>query len=51
MSISASICISAGALSMFIGHAEKAFAIPPVKKNATHVTNSNAVFIKPTSYL
>lgn len=49
MSMLASICISAKALSTFIGHVEKAFAIPPVKNNAIHVTNSNAVFIKPTS--
>ncbi len=51
MSISPLICISAEALSMFIGHVEKAFAIPPVKNNAMHVTNSNAAFIEPTSYL
>ena len=47
--MSASICISAEALSISIGHVEKAFAIPPVKNNAMHVTNNNVVFIKPTS--
>ena len=51
MSMSASICISAEALSMFIGHVEKAFAIPPVKNNAKHVASSSAVFIVPTSLI
>ena len=49
--MSASICISTEALSMFIGHVEKAFAMPLVKNNATHVANSNAAFIETTSYL
>ena len=44
-----SICISAEALSMFIGHVERAFAMPPVKNNAMHVASRNAVFIVLTS--
>ena len=44
--MSVSICISAEALSMFIGHVEKALAIPLVKNNAMHVDNSIAVFIR-----
>ena len=45
MSMSASICISAGALSIFIGHVEKAFAMPPTN-NTMNVTNSVTVFIR-----
>lgn len=45
MSMSAFICISAEALSMFIGHVEKAFAIPPTN-NTMNVTNSVTVFIR-----
>ena len=45
MSMSASICISAEALSMFIGHVEKVFAIPPTN-NTMNVTNSVTVFIR-----
>lgn len=48
--MSASICISAEDLSMFIGHVEKkAFAMPPVKNNAMHIASSSVVFIAPTS--
>ena len=45
MSMSPLICISAGALSIFIGHVEKAFAMPPAN-NMMHATNSVTVFIK-----
>ena len=45
MSMSPSICISAGALSIFIGHVEKAFAVPPAN-NIMHIRNSVTVFIK-----
>ena len=45
MSISPLICISAEALSISIGHVEKAFAIPPAN-NTMNVTNSITVFIK-----
>ena len=45
MSMSASICISAEALSISIGHVEEAFAIPPTN-NTMNVTNSVTVFIK-----
>ena len=45
MSISPLICISAEALSISIGHVEKAFAILPTN-NIRNVTNSVTVFIR-----
>lgn len=43
--MSPSICISAGASCIFIGHVEKAFAVPPAN-NIMHIRNSVTVFIK-----
>ncbi len=45
MSMSPPICISAEVSAIFIGHVEKAFAIPPAN-NMMHATSSVTVFIK-----
>lgn len=45
MSMLVSICISAEALSKFIGHVEKAFAAPPAN-NIMHIRNSVAIFMR-----
>lgn len=45
MFMSLPIRISAIALSVFIGHVEKALAVTPAKNNAMHATNSIDDFI------